>query len=223
MEIRPLHRWDLSPSEARRVQRELAGRVVREDRLVPPRTVAGIDLAFPWRSPGEATGRGALVVLELPDLRPIESRVVERPVAFPYVPGLLSFRETPVALAAFELLPMRPDLLIVDGHGVAHPRRFGIACHLGLLLDVPTIGCAKSILVGTAEEPGAEPGAWAPLVHAGETIGAAVRTRVGAKPVYISTGHRVSLETAIALTLACTRGHRLPEPTHQADALSKGR
>ena len=215
----PTHPWDLEPAAARALQRELAARVVREDHLGELRLVAGLDLGFPRDAAGREVGRAALVVLRAADLGLVERRVAERPVTFPYVPGLLSFRESPVALAAFETLAARPDLLIVDGHGFAHPRRFGIACHLGVLLDLPTIGCAKSILVGRADEPGPRPGDWTPLVDRGETIGAALRTRAGVKPIFVSIGHRVSLETAIELVLRCGRGYRLPEPTrlaHQA-------
>ena len=216
------HRWDLTPAEAQALQRQLAGRVIREDRFGEIRTVAGLDLGFPTAA-GGTVGRAALVVLSLPELEIVERQVVERPVAFPYVPGLLSFRESPVALAAFEALSRRPDLVIVDGQGLAHPRRFGIACHLGVLLDLPTIGCAKSILVGRAAEPGPLPGDWTPLVDRGEIIGAAVRTRPKTKPLYISIGHRVSLETAIDLVLRCGRGYRLPEPTRLADQLASNR
>lgn len=216
------HNWDLTPSEARALQRELAGRVLREDRFGEISTVAGIDLAFPRTPSGDVLGRAALVVLRLPDLKVIEEQVVERPVSFPYVPGLLSFRESPVALAAFEALAYRPDLLVVDGHGLAHPRRFGIACHLGLLLDLPTIGCGKSILVGRATDPGPEAGSWTPLIYGGETIGAALRTKTRTKPVYVSIGHRVSLESAVDLVQRFNRGYRLPEPTRLADRLAGG-
>ena len=216
------HSWDLDPSAARALQRELATQVVREDRFGELRLLAGLDLGFPRDAAGREVGRAALVVLRAADLGPVEQRIVERPVSFPYVPGLLSFRESPVALAAFEALAERPDLLIVDGHGLAHPRRFGIACHLGLLLDLPTIGCAKSILVGRAEEPGPRPGDWTPLVDRGETIGAVLRTRAGVKPVYVSVGHRVSLPTAIDLVLRCGRGYRLPEPTRLAHLAASG-
>ncbi len=220
MDVRHLHRWDVTPAEARALQRELASQVVLEDRLGEIQHVAGIDLAFPRRG-GAVIGRAALVVLDWPSLRPSTRLVVERPVTFPYVPGLLSFRESPLALAAFERLERPPDLVVVDGHGYAHPRRFGIACHLGLLLDLPTVGCAKSILVGTAAEPGSEPGDWTPLVEGGEVIGAAVRTRRGSKPVYVSIGHRVALGTAVDLIVRSCRGYRLPEPTRLADRLSR--
>lgn len=217
------HRWDLEPAAARALQGELAGRIVREDRLDGPRLIAGIDLALPKDAAGRVVGRAALVVLGFPDLQVVEQQVVEQPISFPYVPGLLSFREAPLGLAAFEELGQPPDVLIVDGQGLAHPRRFGIACHLGLLLDVPSIGCAKSILIGEAEEPGPRPGDWTPLVHRGETIGAALRTRAGVRPVYVSIGHRVSLPTAIELVLRCGRGYRLPEPTHLADRIASRR
>jgi deoxyribonuclease V len=218
-----LHRWDLDPAEARALQLQLAQQVVREDRLGTIRAVAGVDLGFPKTPDGSVLGRAAVVVLRVPDLDLVEERVVERPVTFPYIPGLLSFREAPVGLAAIGSLETRPDLLLVDGQGLAHPRRCGIACHLGLLLDLPTIGCAKSILVGHAEEPGPDPGDWTPLVHRGETIGAALRTRPKTKPIYVSTGHRVSLASAIELVSQCGRGYRLPEPTRLADRIASRR
>ena len=217
------HLWDLDEAEARALQRRLAGQVVREDRFDTIRTVAGIDLGFPRTPDGSELGRAAVVVLRWPDLDLVEERVVEQPVTFPYIPGLLSFREAPVGLAAMASLEHRPDLLLVDGHGLAHPRRFGIASHIGLLLDLPTIGCAKSILAGRAEEPGPNPGDWTPLVHRGETIGAALRTRSKVKPIYVSTGHRVSLASAIAFVSECGRGYRLPEPTRLADRIASRR
>ena len=216
-------RWDLSDAEARALQRELAAGVERADRFGEVRTVGGVDLGFPRQPDGAEVDRAALVVVRLPDLELVERQVVERPVIFPYVPGLLSFREAPVGLAAFDTLAERPDVLLVDGHGIAHPRRFGIACHLGVLLDVPTIGCAKSILAGRADKPGPEPGSWTPLVHRDEVIGAALRTRPKANPMYVSTGHRVSLESAIDLVMRCARGYRLPEPTRLADRIASRR
>ena len=218
-----LHAWDLDPPDARALQRRLAEQVVREDRFDPIQTVAGVDLGFPKAPDGGVLGRAAVVVLRVPDLGLVEERVAEQPVTFPYVPGLLSFREAPVGMAAVASLEHRPDLLLVDGHGIAHPRRCGIACHLGLLLDLPAIGCAKSILVGQAEEPGPNPGDWTPLVHRGETIGAALRTRPKTKPIYVSTGHRVSLASAITLVSQCGRGYRLPEPTRLADRIASRR
>jgi deoxyribonuclease V len=220
--IRDLHPWDLTPAEAVEVQRRLAAEVVAEDRLGAIARVAGADVGFPRRGEQEMA-RAAAVLLSYPDLAPLGETILEEPVRYPYIPGLLSFRETPTVVAALQRLPAPPDLLMVDGQGRAHPRRFGIACHIGLVLDLPTLGCAKSVLVGKYDEPAQQAGAWTPLVHHDEVIGAALRTRVGVKPVFVSVGHRVSLETAIRLVLACTRGVRLPEPTRLADALASGR
>ena len=217
------HRWDLDEAEARALQRQLAQQVVREDRFGEIRTVAGVDLGFPKAPDGSEIGRAAVVVLSWPDLALVEERVSEQPVTFPYIPGLLSFREAPVGLEAIAALEIRPDVLLVDGQGLAHPRRCGIACHLGLLLDLPTIGCAKSILVGQADEPGPNPGDWTPLVHRGETIGAALRTRPKTKPIYVSLGHRISLASAIEFVAQCGRGYRLPEPTRLADRIASRR
>ncbi|HEY7064702.1 MAG TPA: deoxyribonuclease V [Chloroflexota bacterium] len=220
--VRELHPWDLAPREAVAVQRRLAAEVVAEDRFGTISRVAGGDVGFPRRGEQEMA-RAAAVLLSYPDLAPLGESVIEEPVRYPYIPGLLSFRETPAVVTALQRLPGAADLLMVDGHGRAHPRRFGIACHLGLVLDLPTLGCAKSPLVGRYEEPGNEVGAWTPLVDHDEVIGAVVRTRTGVKPVFVSVGHRVSLETAIKLVVACCRGVRLPEPTRLADALASGR
>ncbi len=224
----PLHAWDLTPTQAIALQRTLARSVVRSDRFGPGgrraiRRVAGVDAAF---ADGGRTIRAAALLLDYPGLDPVERALVERPVAFPYVPGLLSFREVPALLEALGRLRARPDLILCDGHGHAHPRRFGLACHLGLWLDVPAIGVAKSRLTGCHEEPGPAKGDVAWLMagsgaRAGERIGAVLRTRERVKPVYVSAGHRVSLRTAVALTLACTGRYRLPEPTRLADKLSK--
>ncbi|MBI4493025.1 MAG: deoxyribonuclease V [Chloroflexi bacterium] len=211
------HLWRVSPAEARAIQLQLRERVLTEDRFGPLRSVAGVDLGFFQAPDGGTLGRAVVVVLTFPDLEPLEEVEVHRPVEMPYIPGLLSFREAPAALAAFERLERLPDLVLVDGQGIAHPRRFGIACHLGVLLDLPTIGVAKSILVGKADPPGEEPGACSYLRADGELLGAALRTRRGTAPVYVSIGHRVSLPSAIRLVIACTRTHRLPEPTYLAD------
>jgi deoxyribonuclease V len=219
---RPLHPWDLSPPEARALQERLAREVIQDDRLDPIRHVAGVDVGFPRRE-GEEYARAAAVLFTYPELARVADRVVEEPVRYPYVPGLLSFREAPAILAALAGLPAPPDLILVDGQGRAHPRRFGIACHLGLLVDRPTLGCAKSPLVGRYAEPAPEVGAWSPLVDRDEVIGAVVRTRLATKPMFISIGHRVSLETAVALALELTRGRRLPEPTRLADELASAR
>lgn len=213
MHIRQLHRWDLSPTEAMAVQHELAARVVRRDEIGEVRRIAGVDVAA--GRVGER-GRASVVILEYPSLTPLDIVSTVADLNFPYVPGLLSFRELPAVLAAFERIEPAPDLVVVDGQGIAHPRRFGIASHLGVVLDLPTIGCAKSILRGHHGTLGEEFGAVAPLVDRGEVIGAAVRTRPGVKPVYVSLGHRIDLDTAIAWTLRCCRGYRLPEPTRLA-------
>jgi deoxyribonuclease V len=214
------HDWNLSWDDARRLQETLAEQVARTDDFGPIRTVAGIDLAYPRTTTGVITGRAAVVVLAFRGLEIVEERVVTRPVTFPYIPGLLSFREAPIALAALQQVRIQPDVLFVDGHGIAHPRRFGIASHLGILLDLPTIGIAKSILDGHAAEPGARPGDATPLMHGDEQIGTALRTRPRSKPIYVSPGHRVSLETAASLVMQCAQGYRLPEPTRLADRLA---
>jgi deoxyribonuclease V len=188
-------------------------RVIREGNPLSPRTIAGIDVSV-----REDMTRAAVVVDAWPDLTVVETRKAEQPVRFPYVPGLLSFREAPAIIEACQALLTRPDLVIVDGQGIAHPRRLGIASHIGLFLDVPTIGCAKSLLTGKTGAVGNSVGDWMPIVARGETIGAVVRTRANVKPVYVSIGHRIGLEAAIAWILACCRGRRLPEPQRQAHA-----
>ena len=205
------HRWDLSPAEACALQRDLAHRLLLEDAHGPWQSVAGVDVSVK-----RGLARAAVVVLAYPTLDEVARATAERPVEFPYVPGLLSFREVPVVLEALKRLGALPDVLLVDGQGYAHPRRLGIASHLGVLLDHPTVGCAKSRLCGTYEEPPLERGSWAPLVEGDEVIGAVLRTRTGVKPVYVSSGHRVSLQSAVELVLACTAGFRLPEPIRRA-------
>jgi len=213
------HRWDLTPKEAMALQQDLRARVEHADRLGPVRRVCGIDVGF---EAGGAVTRAAVVVLSFPALEPIESAIARRKTTFPYIPGLLSFRETPAVLAALGRLNIAPDLLLCDGQGVAHPRRCGLASHIGLAAGVPSIGVAKTRLIGEYREPADRRGAWAPLVDAGETIGAVLRTRVGVKPVYVSIGHRVSLATAIRFTLACCTRYRLPETTRHAHRLASG-
>lgn len=211
-----LHRWDVTPAEARALQEELCGRVELRDRVGKIRRVAGADLAFDGAGRG-AQAIAAVVVFSYPGWEVLECAVARRPLEFPYVPGLLSFREIPAILAALESVRETPDLIFCDGQGYAHPRRFGLASHLGVLLDVATIGCAKSRLIGTYREPGARAGAWTPLMDGDERIGAVVRTRAGAQPLYISNGHRVSLERAVTLTLEACDGPRVPLPTRRAD------
>jgi deoxyribonuclease V len=169
---------------------------------------------------GMATG--AVVVLEYPELRLVETQVAQGRPSFPYVPGLLSFRESPLTLAACEKLSITPDLILVDGQGIAHPRRLGLASHLGLLLNTPTIGCAKSLLCGQHEEPGFDTGSYTEVVDKGETIGVALRTKAGMKPIYVSIGHKVDLQAAIYWVMNCCRGYRLPEPTRLAHLAAGG-
>ncbi len=219
----PLHRWDLKVKEALELQGQLRSLIGRADTLALDqiRTVAGLDASYVGREGETKQGRAAVVVLSFPDLEVIEQATAVTEVAFPYVPGLLSFRESPVLLAALERLKTQPDVLLFDGQGYAHPRRFGLACHLGLYLDRPAIGCAKSRLVGTYEEPGPNRGDSAPLLDHGEVIGMVVCTKVGTRPVFVSVGYRIDLPTAVAVVLACTRGYRLPEPTRLADKLTR--
>jgi deoxyribonuclease V len=172
------------------------------------------------KTQGVATA--AVVVLQYPELGLVETKVVQGKLDFPYIPGFLSFRESPITLAACEGLGVTPDLILVDGQGVAHPRRMGLASHLGLFLNTPTIGCAKSLLCGSHEEPGIEPGSYAEVVDRGETIGVALRTKLGAKPIYVSIGHKVDLPAAIHWVLECCRGYRLPEPTRLAHLAAGG-
>lgn len=210
------HPWDVTPSEAVALQRALAEHVRFEP--LPPAigTVAGVDVSV-----REDRVRAALVVLALADLEVVDQATWEGPVAFPYVPGLLSFREMPAVLPALEQLTTEPDVFLLDAQGYAHPRRFGLACHLGVLLDKPAIGVAKSRLVGHYDEPGPEKGKRSPLVHRDETIGSVVRTRANVKPVFVSVGHRATLEDAIGLTLRLATRYKLPMPTHLAHRLSK--
>ena len=214
------HPWNLSPAEAMAVQRELRAQVILADRLGAVRRLAGVDVGF--QADGAVT-RAAVAVLGYPQLELLETALARRPTEFPYVPGLLSFRELPAVLDALAQLRDPPDLLLCDGQGIAHPRRLGIASHLGLLVDIPGIGVAKTRLCGVYADPPNERGAWTPLRANGETIGAVLRTRPGVKPLYISSGHRVSLETAIDYVMACCTRYRLPETTRWAHRLASGK
>jgi deoxyribonuclease V len=213
------HHWKLTPKEAIALQARLAAKVEREDRLGEIRHVAGIDVGF--ESDG-TVARAAVAVLAFPSLELVDCAVARLPVSFPYVPGLLSFREIPAALRALRALRVKPDMLLCDGQGIAHPRRCGLASHLGLVTGLPAVGVAKTRLVGEHREPGARRGAQAPLMDRGEVIGAVVRTRAGVKPVYVSIGHRVGLPTAVRLVLACAPRYRLPETTRWAHRLASG-
>lgn len=213
------HDWNVTPKEARSIQADLCRTVIRQDRLGSVRLIAGVDVGF---KPGEAIARAAVAVLKLPDLQLCDAAVADRPVTFPYVPGLLSFREIPVLLDALGKLREPPDLILCDGQGLAHPRRFGIACHLGVLTGIPTIGAAKSRLIGSHRPLGPRKGQYALLKDGDEVIGLVLRTRTGVKPIYVSTGHKVSLQTARRLVLACVTRYRLPETTRVAHRLASG-
>jgi len=216
-------RWDLTPDEAIALQREMASQVQLMNSFDPETlgTIAGIDASYrDDPETGVGTSYAAVVVLRFPDLQLVEQTVAKTEVAFPYVPGLLSFRETPGVLAALRQLTVRPDLLMLDGQGVAHPRRLGIASHVGLLTDTPAIGVAKSVLTGRYENLGEQAGDSAPLVYKGETIGTVLRSKVRTNPLILSPGHKIDLPTAVRLVQQCLRGYRLPEPTRQADKLA---
>jgi deoxyribonuclease V len=210
--------WPTDPEAAIPVQRRLAQQVERRDRLGEVRLVAAVDGHYGAEG---GTTWAAAVLMSLPGPELEASALASMPTRLPYIPGYLSFREAPAMLAALSLLPARPDLLLVDGHGIAHPRRLGVASHVGVLADLPTIGVGKSRLTGRYEEPGPERGDWSPLVHRRETVGAVLRTRARVSPVFISTGHRVDLPTAIRLVLDLTSKYRLPDPIRAADALSR--
>jgi deoxyribonuclease V len=219
-----LHSWAVTPAEARTIQIDLRERMECEDRLGEIRHLAGADIAFElrgrgcWRT-GEGRAVAGVVVYRFPEMVEVERVSSCEPLTFPYVPGLLSFRETPALIAAFESLRISPDLIFCDGHGYAHPRRFGLACHLGVVLEVPSIGVAKSILIGKCKEPARRAGSVSALIDSAsaEQIGAALRTATDIRPVYVSAGHRISLRTAIEFTLAASDGFRIPRPTRDAD------
>ena len=218
MKTEHLHPWNLTPKEAIAVQKRLRDQVTIAPLGTAVHRVAGVDVSV---KDGKAIS--AVVILSYPELELEEIRIDERAIRFPYVPGLLSFRECPGVLAAFRKLRRRPDLMLVDGQGIAHPRRVGIAAHLGLLLDLATIGCAKSRLCGAHIEPGSERGCRVPLMDNSETIGAVVRTRTKVKPIYISVGNRITLDEAVEHVLSCGGGYRLPEPTRLAHHAAGGK
>jgi deoxyribonuclease V len=216
MEVRRLHPWDVSEDEAVAIQQRLRALVVRENRFDPAqvRTIAGIDASYRDKA------YAAVVVLALPDLEIVAQVVAERETSFPYVPGLLAFREAPAVLDAMEKLTTRPDLLMFDGQGIAHPRSLGIAAHMGVYLNMPSIGCAKSRLTGRYEEPGPAAGDVSPLMAGHEQIGVVLRSKPRTNPLFISIGHLIDLPTATSFVLQTLRGYRLPEPTRQADRLA---
>ena len=212
-----MHSWPTDVASAREVQETLRSQVIREDALGAVRYVAGVDVGFEDKG---RTTRAAVAVLEFPGLALHHQAISRSPTRFPYIPGYLSFRELPAVLQALDRLTVMPDLLLCDGQGLAHPRRFGLACHLGVLTDIPSIGVAKSRLIGVHDDPPKEKGRWVPLMDKGETIGAVVCTRNNVSPVYVSLGHRISLPTAIDYVLGCTTRFRLPETTRWAHRLA---
>ncbi len=204
--------------EAKEIQKQLQPQVITEDKLGKIEYVAGVDVGFPENN---TISQAAVAVLSFPKLKLVEKQIATCPTVFPYIPGYLSFREIPVLLLALEKLKITPDLILCDGQGLAHPRRFGLACHLGVILDIPTIGVAKTLFVGKHEELPQKKGSWQPLIDKEETIGAVLRSRYNVKPIYVSIGHRISLPTAINYVMGCITKYRLPETTRYADRASK--
>jgi len=217
MKISSLHSWDLSPKEAVQLQRQIRDKIIPYGKVKSVHYVAGGDVAYDIQ---RNTTYAGVVVLRMRDLVIVETCVAECPTSFPYVPGLLTFREAPALLQALKKVQTEPDILFIDGHGLSHPRSVGIASHIGLLIDRPVIGCAKSLLTGDYQEPGLTRGSRSDLFNKhSDIIGAVVRTRDKIKPVFVSIGHRIDLNEAIRLTLSCGKGYRIPEPTRQADLL----
>ena len=217
MKFPHLHSWPNTTAEARNIQEELRSKVITEDKLNPVKYVAGIDVGYDTKN---NITKAAVAVLNFPELQKKEHAIAQIETTFPYIPGYLSFREIPAILEALEKLHILPDLLLCDGQGIAHPRRFGLACHIGVLTNIPAIGVAKTRFIGE-HEPLSEPrGSWQPLHHQSEIIGAVLRTRTATNPLYISTGHKISLTTAIEYVLNCTPKYRLPETTRWADRLA---
>jgi len=219
MKLVQRHPWNLDIAAARAVQESLAGEVITRDDFGTLRRPAGVDVGFEDRG---RTTRAAVAVLELPGLTPAAQAIARRRTRFPYVPGYLSFREIPAVLAALKRLRDAPDILLCDGQGYAHPRRFGLACHLGVVTGLPSIGVAKTRLIGIHGAVPDRRGDWCPLRDGNEVIGAVLRTRAGVKPVYVSIGHRVCLETAVDIVMQCTTRYRLPETTRAAHRLASG-
>ena len=209
----PLHAWNVTPAEAVALQKQLRQQISIQPLTQEPTTIAGCDISF---NKYEETVYAGIVVLRLDTLETVEEVGVVSTAAFPYVPGLLTFREGPALMEAWHKLTIQPDVIMFDGHGIAHPRRMGIATHMGLWVKRPSFGCGKSVLVGKFDDPAPERGNWSPMRHQGEVVGAALRTKNKVNPVFISPGHLIDLPTAIDLTLRCDGGYRLPEPTRRA-------
>lgn len=219
MQHKNLHLWDVSPEEAIEIQKDLREKIITENELGEIRYIAGADISCNRLSP---LGYAVVVVMTFPDLEVVEEKRVEAEIKFPYIPGFLAFREAPILLKAFEKVKIEPDLIIFDGQGIAHPRGMGIASHVGIILNKPTIGCAKSKLFGTYKEPGKNKGDFSYLYSpqgADNVIGAVVRTKSDTKPVFVSIGHKMDLPTSIKFILKCTKGYRIPEPTRLAHNL----
>lgn len=212
--------WPTNAADAIALQKELRGQINTTNDFGELKIIAGVDVSYDIK---ENTSRAVIVTMRLDELKPLQTIVTDAPTTFPYIPGLLSFREIPVILQALQQLKAKPDLLMVDGQGIAHPRRLGIAAHLGVLTDIPSVGVAKSRLTGTYREPGQEQGSQSPLMDKNERIGTVLRSKPKTNALFISPGHRVDQETAVKLTLQCLRGYRLPEPTRIADKISKQR
>jgi deoxyribonuclease V len=220
VKIQQLHGWQISIAQAKQIQTELASQVSRKSETIKPRFIAGVDISAPDT---RGIARAAAVILNYPELEVIKVETAEDKLSFPYIPGLLSFREAPLVLAVCQKLSTDPDLILVDGQGIAHPRRFGIASHIGLLLDIPTIGCAKSRLCGTHAPVTAGAGSYAELTDNGEVIGVALRTKDNVSPIYVSIGHKIDLPTTIHWIIECCRGKRLPEPSRLAHLAASGK
>ena len=220
VKIQQLHAWQISTEQAKQIQLELASQVSHKSDAIKPRFIAGVDISAP---DAKGIALAAAVILNYPELEVIEVKTAEDKLSLPYIPGLLSFREAPLVLAACQKLSTEPDIILVDGQGIAHPRRFGIASHIGLLLNTPTIGCAKSRLCGKHAPVNAEAGAYAKLTDKDEIIGVAMRTKTGANPIYVSIGHKIDLTTAIHWVIKCCRSYRLPEPCRLAHLAASGK
>ncbi len=210
------HNWDLSPTEAVSLQKELVGKLNLHPLEIAPRLIGGADISFNKYSDELYAG---IIVLDYASQLPVYASTLVAKATFPYVPGLLSFREIPPLISAWEALPVKPDLMVMDGQGIAHMRGFGVACHFGLLTDTPCLGCAKSVLVGKFEAPAANKGSFSPMIYRGQTVAYALRSKNKVKPVYISPGHLIDLAHSKDVMLHCARGYRIPEPTRQAHLL----
>lgn len=216
MKCNDLHPWELSYKEAIKVQRDLSSKVILEPFRTEVRLIAGTDVSY---SKGSDILFAGVIVMEIPSMKILEEASAEGKVDFPYIPGLLSFRESPVLIKAFEKIKNIPDVVIFDGQGIAHPRRLGIASHLGLIIDLPSIGCAKNMLVGKYEDVGIEAGDYSPIVFNGNIVGAALRTKRNVLPVFVSPGHRMDISSSLEIVMNACKGYRLPEPVRQAHIL----